>query len=55
MFYPSVLLLFFDGHFETFPDLGDLTDTSVHAILPSFPDRTRTQDGWLVSFLVLLW
>ena len=38
MFHPSLLLLFLDGHFETFPDLDDLTDVSVHAILPNFPD-----------------
>ena len=38
MFRPSLLVLFLDGHFETFPDLDDLTDVSVHAILPNFPD-----------------
>ena len=38
MFHPSLLLLFLDGHFETFPDFDDLTDVSVHAILPNFPD-----------------
>ena len=37
-FHPSLLLLFFDGQFETFPDLDDLTDISVHAILPNFSD-----------------
>ena len=26
MFHPSLLLLFLDGHFETTPDLDDLTD-----------------------------
>ena len=31
MFHPSSLLLFLDGHFETTPDLDDLTDISVHA------------------------
>ena len=53
MFHPSLLLLFLDRHFKTFPDLDDLTDVSVHAILPNFPDlkkrrrssalRTRTR------------
>ena len=34
-------LLFLDGHFETTPDydLDDLTDVSVHAILPNFPEQ----------------
>ena len=51
MFHPSLLLLFIDGHFETFPDLDDLTDVSVHAILPNFPDlkaqvkHTPHEDG----------
>ena len=34
MFHPSLLLLFLDGYFETFPDLDDLTDVSVS----NFPD-----------------
>ena len=38
MFYPSLLLLFFDGHFETIPDIDVLIDVSVHTILPNFPD-----------------
>ena len=40
VFHPSLLLLFLDGLFETTPDydLDDLTDVSVHAILPNFPD-----------------
>ena len=38
MFHPSLLLLFLDGHFETTPDLDDLTDFDVHAILPNVPD-----------------
>ena len=38
MFHASLLLLFLDGHFETFPDLDDLADVSVHAILPVFSD-----------------
>ena len=36
--HPSLLLMFLDSHFETFPDLDDLTDVSVHAILPNFTD-----------------
>ena len=40
MFHPSLLLLFLDGHFETNPDLDDLTDVSVHDFLPNFPDLT---------------
>ena len=38
MFHPSLLLLFLDGHFETTPDLDDLADFDVHAILPNFPN-----------------
>ena len=40
MFHPCLLLLFLDGHFETTLDcyLDDLTDVSVHTILPNFPD-----------------
>ena len=38
MFHPSLLLLFLEGHFETTPDLDDLTDFDVHAILPNFPN-----------------
>ena len=40
MFHPSLLLLFLNGHFETTPDydLDNLTDVSVHTILPDFPD-----------------
>ena len=29
IFHPSLLLLFLDGHFESFSDLDDLTDVSV--------------------------
>ena len=43
MFHPSLLLLFLDRHFKTFPDLDDLTDVSVHAILPNFPDLKKAQ------------
>ena len=55
--HPSLLLLFFDGHFKTFPDLADI---SVHAILPNFSDlraqvrRTPHEDeefGYLAKFL----
>ena len=38
MLHPSLLLLFFDGHFETTPDLYDLTDFDVHDFLPNFPE-----------------
>ena len=39
MFHPFFLmLLFLDGHVETFTDLDDLTDVSVRAILPNFSD-----------------
>ena len=38
MFHPSLLLLFLDGHFETFPTSTTSPDVSVHAILPNFPD-----------------
>ena len=38
MFHPSLLMLFLDRHFKTFPELDDFTDVSVHAILPNFPD-----------------
>ena len=60
MFHPSLLLLFLDGHFETNPDLDDLTDVSVHDFLPNFPDlkaqvkRTPPEDalfGNLAKFL----
>ena len=37
MFHPSLLLLFLDGRFETFPDLDDLTDVRM---------RTRSLATW---------
>ena len=38
-----LLLLFLDGHFETFPDLAELTDVSVRAILPNFSLKAQVK------------
>ena len=42
MIHPSSVL-FFDGHFETTPDLYDFTDNPIYVILPYLP-VLKTQD-----------
>ena len=44
MLHPSLLLLVFDGHFETIPDIDVLIDVSVLTILPHIPIKDEEFD-----------